>query len=198
MRNTKDLIKRQALILFGRNGYEGTSVNEISKLVGITKGTFYCHYESKEALFLTILIEQFSEFLDDMLKFVYALNDISTMDKLFLIFKRSTKYYMENQDAARFLMRFTYFPSEDIKEVIKNSTELCDLQKIMKDKLLELFQEGLYRGEIENKRNVNCLVGSYFWMCTTTGINILNYNSCTSLEELEATWDIYINGIKNK
>jgi len=40
---------------FARNGYERTGVAEICHAAGISKGAFYYHFSSKQALFLALL-----------------------------------------------------------------------------------------------------------------------------------------------
>jgi TetR/AcrR family transcriptional regulator, mexJK operon transcriptional repressor len=47
-----------ALQVFLRNGYGGTSMAEIVKLLGISKTTLYSRYPSKEVLFQAILVRQ--------------------------------------------------------------------------------------------------------------------------------------------
>jgi AcrR family transcriptional regulator len=51
----KNSIKRAALKLFLRNGYEGTSVDEIASDAGVAKQTVYSHFRDKETLFRTIV-----------------------------------------------------------------------------------------------------------------------------------------------
>ncbi len=48
---------RQLII---KQGYDATSVAEICKAAGISKGAFYYHFESKHQLFLTLLSEWLS------------------------------------------------------------------------------------------------------------------------------------------
>ena len=40
---------------FARNGYDATSVAEICRCAGVSKGAFYHHFSSKQALFLELL-----------------------------------------------------------------------------------------------------------------------------------------------
>lgn len=48
--HTRDKIMLVALDLFSRKGYEGVSIMDITKEVGINKATFYSHYTSKAVL----------------------------------------------------------------------------------------------------------------------------------------------------
>lgn len=40
---------------FSAHGYDATSVDDICRLAGVSKGAFYHHFESKQALFLALL-----------------------------------------------------------------------------------------------------------------------------------------------
>lgn len=54
--STKDKILDAALTLFAENGYNGTSVEQIAKAVGIKAPSLYKHYKSKEDI-LNALID---------------------------------------------------------------------------------------------------------------------------------------------
>ena len=47
---TKELILKKAGILFNTQGYKATSISDITKATGLTKGAIYRHFENKEAL----------------------------------------------------------------------------------------------------------------------------------------------------
>ena len=47
----------EAARLFRTRGFEGTSVREIAKAVGILPGSLYCHFETKEALLVAVYIK---------------------------------------------------------------------------------------------------------------------------------------------
>jgi AcrR family transcriptional regulator len=44
-----------ALDLFARKGYHGTKISDVVKASGVSQGTFYWHFESKEQLALEII-----------------------------------------------------------------------------------------------------------------------------------------------
>ena len=52
--STKERIKKEALSLFAKKGYYGTSISDIAKAVGITKSSLYSHYLGKDELFLDV------------------------------------------------------------------------------------------------------------------------------------------------
>jgi AcrR family transcriptional regulator len=54
---TRGRILQEALSLFARNGYETTGVAEICERSEISKGAFYHHFPSKQAIFLELLEE---------------------------------------------------------------------------------------------------------------------------------------------
>jgi AcrR family transcriptional regulator len=46
-----------ALEVFGRNGYHGTSMNDIAEAAGVTKPVLYQHFDSKRDLYLALIEE---------------------------------------------------------------------------------------------------------------------------------------------
>lgn len=52
---TKSRILESSIKLFSTRGYNTASVDDICKEAGISKGAFYHHFESKQALFLALL-----------------------------------------------------------------------------------------------------------------------------------------------
>ena len=53
--NTRNQILQTALESFSGQGYEATGVAEICRRAGVSKGAFYYHFASKQALFLELL-----------------------------------------------------------------------------------------------------------------------------------------------
>ena len=54
-KNTKDRILDQALISFVENGYKGTNLRDFAAEMGLSKSALYSHYESKEAIWNTLI-----------------------------------------------------------------------------------------------------------------------------------------------
>jgi AcrR family transcriptional regulator len=63
---TRADIQQAALSLFTERGYDATSMREIAEQLGITKAALYYHFDSKEAIVLS-LFEENMRALDDLL-----------------------------------------------------------------------------------------------------------------------------------
>ena len=54
-RDTRERILETALQMFSQNGYAGTNVRELTAALGLVKSSMYKHFESKEAIWNTLL-----------------------------------------------------------------------------------------------------------------------------------------------
>ncbi|WP_042170335.1 TetR/AcrR family transcriptional regulator [Paenibacillus gorillae] len=60
-KTTSEKIIQAALTMFADSGYEGTSMSEIAKVVGIKTPSIYAHFKSKEQLFLQLCEQGIAE-----------------------------------------------------------------------------------------------------------------------------------------
>ncbi|MBP5761261.1 MAG: TetR/AcrR family transcriptional regulator [Verrucomicrobia bacterium] len=56
-KDTKERILTAALEMFSQNGYAGTNIRELSESLGLVKSAMYRHFESKDAIWNTLLDE---------------------------------------------------------------------------------------------------------------------------------------------
>jgi AcrR family transcriptional regulator len=73
--DTRTRILDVARELFIEQGYEGTSLREISDRLGITKAALYYHFRSKEEI-LETLLAPFDTLLDELLQRLEAARDL--------------------------------------------------------------------------------------------------------------------------
>ena|SRR5260221_3660180 len=91
---TRRCILDEAALAFARHGYAGTSLNDVIRETGLTKGAFYFHFPSKEALALEVFRAKHEEWaaaalkaaarkeraLDQVIEMMRAACDLHTTD----------------------------------------------------------------------------------------------------------------------
>lgn len=80
MNKTKRKIFDISMELFAKKGYEATSVEEITSVVGVAKGTLYYHFSTKEEIF-NFLIEEGMKLLKNSID-IKTSNLENSIDKL--------------------------------------------------------------------------------------------------------------------
>ncbi|UUU44961.1 ScbR family autoregulator-binding transcription factor [Streptomyces sp. NBC_00162] len=63
---TRQAILDGAAVAFDRSGFDGTSLSDVVRHAGVTKGALYFHFQSKEALARTLMDEQFQVVSQDV------------------------------------------------------------------------------------------------------------------------------------
>lgn len=91
---TASRIFHQAIRLFLKKGYHGTSIDNITHAAGITKGALYWHFKSKEDLLKKIVEEFEKRFLDVLIHIVREMNG-GALDKFekYIRFNSAFAYY---------------------------------------------------------------------------------------------------------
>ncbi|MDZ5473562.1 TetR/AcrR family transcriptional regulator [Bacillus sp. 31A1R] len=129
----KLLIMEKSIELFAENGFESTSVQQITERCGISKGAFYLYFKSKEEL-ITSLIDHFmSSIISDIEQSVR--NETQTdkllynlLDVLFSTFQKQTnftKFFIKeqvltfNQDLFAQLQMYTTIVNKTVLSIIQ-------------------------------------------------------------------------------
>ena len=86
----KKEIRKKAVALFQKNGYEKVTVNDIAKASGISKNTFYYYFDSKESIILDLFIPGTS--LPERLM-VEVLHKDTAYEQLSLIYEKAASYF---------------------------------------------------------------------------------------------------------
>lgn len=95
--------------LFFKNGYDATPVESIISETGISKGTFYYYFKSKEELLDALVTDRalaaFAKI--DRLVFEHPLN---ALDRMKLYFESSRSWKMEHRELLKPLIKMLYSP----------------------------------------------------------------------------------------
>lgn len=137
--DTKERIIDVALELFAQSGYLGTSMSDIAKQLGITKGALYKHYTGKQ------------EILDSI---------VERMNKM--DYKRAEKYEMPETEPDGFAETYMSTPIQNIRAYAmaqfdhwtkehfsSNFRKMLTLEQYRDPKLAQLYHDYLATGPTE-------------------------------------------------
>lgn len=129
--NDKQKLRQTAIlsaakILFIKFGYDKTSVADIAKQAGISKGAIYLHFNSKDELFETLLTTQMAKFSYVWMAYVEADPKGGTMAGIYInmlhaMHKDSFITAMMSQD-GQFFGSYLYKPNSLFKQQYQQNT----------------------------------------------------------------------------
>lgn len=99
----KQLIMDKALELFANQGFEATSVQQITEHCGISKGAFYLSFKSKDELILALIdhfMIQFTTDIDYVVK-----NTTDNEELLYKFYYETFKSFQKHSNFAKVLMK---------------------------------------------------------------------------------------------
>lgn len=176
---TKKTIKNVALRLFTKYGYDVVTIDEITTAAGVSKGSFYNHFDSKES----VLVEEFKN-ID--LSYIHALEKIppetSAYEKIVLLINVMTTYISTIQNVD--FMRVVY--SSQISSV-KTISILNNPERMLYKYMSAFIREGVAKEEFRLSYSEEDVVE---WMIRSA--RGLIYDWCL----YEGKWDIIIEGEK--
>lgn len=140
--DSKDLIAEAALKCFLASGYGGTSVDEIVKASGFSKGGIYWHFKSKEEIFI-YLVEKWMRDFDS--GFIARLGE---KDSARAKLHKFMEHFVENANtniAGLIMEFFMQAKNEEIIKRVKENLHNSRLEGVLK----EIIQEAIHRGEFK-------------------------------------------------
>ena len=151
-RNTKGKIIKAAWKLFYEQGYDNTTVDEIIRESGTSKGSFYHYFSGKDELLLSLsyIFDEKYEELKPRLS-----DDMSSIQKLLFI-NQELFSMIENNIDINLLAGLL-----STQLVTKGERYLLDYNRVYYRLLRQIAAEGIEKGEIKPEFSVNDVVNLY-------------------------------------
>lgn len=144
--STKEKIKKEALTLFARKGFHGTSVNDIAEAVGIIKSSLYSHYSGKEDIF-TAVSEDVSRAFGMLFERLLAESkDMEIREKLRYHFVENILYLYRNPEIQLFSNVSLFHVPKEVYGKIRS--DYLVWEKPYRSELAAIFAEGMEQGII--------------------------------------------------
>ncbi|MBQ6389214.1 MAG: TetR/AcrR family transcriptional regulator [Mogibacterium sp.] len=148
----KEKIIDAAWDLFREKGFGDTTINDIIRQAGISKGTFYYYFRSKDNMLdtLAVILDREYEKLDAELP-----DDMDAFDKLVLINYVVHSFINDNIDCN--LIAYLYS-----SQIIKTqSSSLLDRNRYYFRFLEKIIEQGMARGELTTELSVSETIKFY-------------------------------------
>jgi AcrR family transcriptional regulator len=148
-KDTANRILIQAMRIFLEKGYHGTSIDDITRAAGLTKGALYWHFSSKEDLLKRIVEEFERRFLNGLIQAVKdAQGDI--LDKMEKFFRYNAAFSYYNRELC---VSFTTLAAELVGAHHGTEPEFKRIykkyQKFLSNLILQGKKEKIFKKEID-------------------------------------------------
>src|SRR6202167_5638014 len=136
---------------FSRNGYATTTLDRIAERAGVTKGTIYVYFASKEHLFIS-MVQEFTKVAHETVQQMYETHEGSTADLLRAQFSFIYQHIVEDK-RRREVVRMLIAEAPRFPELADRYHE--EILRPCLDMLRQAIQRGIDRGEIRNTAIIN-------------------------------------------
>jgi AcrR family transcriptional regulator len=188
----KDLIADAALACFLSSGYNGTTMDDIVKASGISKGGIYWHFKSKDEIVLYIIEKCFNEWNRELI------NRLNSDDSAKEALGKIVDYFLEVIVAPVLSFAHEFLLIIKDKEIFERACAYINNAN-NSHIVSNIIQAGVAKGEfkeIDTKTAANVFKG------ILDGISFQWFTQYDDRKELERTaktaLDIFLHGISNK
>ena len=148
---SKRAVKRQRIIqaaieVFGKNGFQNSSISEIAKRADVADGTIYQYFKNKEDLFFAIPSEKTKEFCEELELHLQGIT--GSLNKMRKFIWYYLYFFQKNPEYARTVMLEMRVSRGFTKS--RTYTSVKDFTS----KALEIIQEGREEGVIRKDINI--------------------------------------------
>ena len=191
----KKEIMDTAQTLFYQKGYENTSVNFIIETIGISKGTFYHYFKSKEEL-LDSIVEEFTNKIISKLEPIVNDNSLDAITKLNELYRQAGMYKAENIDMIKTIVNALY---NDKNLLLRYKMDNRSVE-IMIPLMSKIFEQGKNAGSFDIKfpeatARIILLFGTSLGEYNAELMMSLNENP-DNIEEMKKHFNIYQTSIQ--
>lgn len=184
-------IIKESIDLFDKKGFSKTSIQDIVDTIGVTKGTFYYYFKSKQELLMDIHLNYIIELLKEqevILKDEY-ISCKDKMQKLIYLIIKNIKVH--GKSARVFTREVRHLDEEQL--ILVNS-----YRREFRINLQKLIEEGIEKGEFRDQKRSDIVIFGILGMVNRS-YNWYNPDGEVSEEELVSIYmDLILNGIKTE
>ncbi|MFH1082268.1 MAG: TetR/AcrR family transcriptional regulator [Pseudomonadota bacterium] len=188
--NTRNRIIESAKKLFAEQGYQKTTVMDISRQAGLSEAALYDYFQGKEDLLLTIPDLWVSELIGDLKEQLFGIKGAFNKLRKFLW------WYLRRIEEAPLDAKIVYLFLKTNANFMK--TEVYTNVRTLYSYLIDIFEEGRVSGEMKSDLNPyfarDIFIGTMEHLVTRW---LLKDRSYSLFENLEEIFNLMVNGFKS-
>ena len=188
-KDTREEILEAALNMFSINNYHATSMSMIAEEAGVSKGTLYWHFDSKEDLFRELVLAGLDYFHENYVKI--QSKSLKAEEKIYEIINFSIKMLSENLKLGNILQNnIQLISSEFQKKMIERHKSAIEVIKLV-------IEQGIEEKSIKTDDPHNTAV-MVLTLIFNTHSQELYYNFDNVKEDVDFIYDFIMNGISKE
>ena len=178
--NTRSRIIESAKKLFAEQGYQKTTVMDISREAGLSEAALYDYFQGKEDLLLTIPDLWVSELIGDLKEQLFGIKGAFNKLRKFLW------WYLRRVEEAPLDAKVIYLFLKTNTNFMK--TEVYSNVKFLYSNLIDIFEEGRTTGEMKSDLNPylarSIFIGAMDYLVTRWLLKDMSYSLFDNLDEI--------------
>jgi len=143
-----------AIDCFARFGFQGSSVDRIARMAGVTKGAIYYHFRDKEDLLAAAVADRIGEFEARVQRACDGADPIQSLRRIAEVCAQ----HAESNDHPRFIITLM-IEAIDTNEAI--SIQLREMMRRFRGFVRNLIQEGQDAGVLRRERDARAVAAGY-------------------------------------
>jgi AcrR family transcriptional regulator len=186
---TRDKILTVATKLFGRYGFNKTSMDEIAKIARKAKGSLYYHFHSKEVLFTEVVKREMTNLRQELIKVIQNIN-FSATEKLkqYIVVRMN---YIEHAVNYNETVRADFFEHYDFIDDLRN-----EIDRFEKAQLEIILLQGIKEGSFKEIDDLSVALDTLIMLLKGMELTYFLKDSPEKANPpFEKVADILINGI---
>ncbi|MFE3973767.1 MULTISPECIES: TetR/AcrR family transcriptional regulator [unclassified Peribacillus] len=146
----KEKMTEHSMRLFEKKGFSETSISDIVESVGVTKGTFYYYFKSKEQLLMDIHIAYIDELLSEQ-EIIISDTRKNCKEKLFVMVYMLLKSIKTKKSSATvFFREMKNLSDEKLAQILPKRDEF-------RNKIKQVLVEGIESGELRSNLDASII-----------------------------------------
>ena len=178
----KDKRRRELLVaaseIFGRNGYNESTVDEIALQAGVSKGSVYNYFDSKKDVFEQLFVSGIRSELKYLEELVQAeVTATEKLDKFIVLFFEHASHHRQ---MGKLALEFWAAAACDEPDGVFR-TPLRELYQVLTQMIVDILKEGETSGEFVLEHGSE--IGATLILALLDGLDVQNMLNITELNE---------------